>query len=60
MKTFAREIVLVVEAVLFWMAALPFALLAWPVLPFAEKKRNFFLFNQLRAPKPGLTYRLAR
>ena len=60
MKTFVREIVLVVEAVLFWMAALPFALLAWPVLLFAEKTRNFFPFNQPRPPKPVLTYRLAR
>jgi hypothetical protein len=51
MKAFAREIGLIAESVFFWMAALPLAFLAWPVLVLSEKARNVGLFDNLRSSK---------
>jgi hypothetical protein len=42
MKTTALESFRVLESVLFWGAALPSALVAWPVLIFADKTKNLF------------------
>ena len=42
MKTTVLESFRVVESVLFWGAALPSVLLAWPVLILADKTKNLF------------------
>ena len=64
MKAFAREMVLVVESVLFWMVALPLALFSWPLLVLTETMRNLFFFNDnlqsQKAMPPRLTYHPAR
>src|SRR4051794_24884691 len=52
MKAFTREIVLIVQSVLFWMAALPIAFLAWPVLLLGDKARNLASFRNPGSRKP--------
>jgi hypothetical protein len=49
MKTITLESFRVVESVLFWGAALPSALLAWPVIALAHKAKD--LFHTAETPK---------
>jgi hypothetical protein len=54
---------LVGQSLLFWLFALPLAILAWPVLLLTEKARNILSFQPVHDRKqvvvPQLIYRLA-
>jgi len=64
MKALIQETVLVGQSLLFWLFALPLAILAWPVLLLTEKARNILPFQPVRdrtqVVVPQLIYRLAR
>ncbi|HEY2711229.1 MAG TPA: hypothetical protein VGI60_01845 [Chthoniobacterales bacterium] len=54
MKTITLESFRVLESVLFWSAALPSALLAWPALILADKAKNLFHITTTTAPPKQL------
>ncbi len=59
MKTVALETFLVAESILFWLLALPFALVAFPVLALIDKLRDHLHSVPKNPTGKRLTPRLA-